>query len=111
MKSQFKVTPKLVIEVEADSQRSMFEELAKIQDVFGQDVCGKCGKSRIKFVVRNDKDENKYYSLDCQDCNARLSFGCHKKGEGLFVKRKDKEDKWIKDNGWQRWNPETKSLE
>ena len=111
MKSQFKVTPTLTIEVEADSQRSMFEELAKICDVFGQANCGRCGKSRTKFVVRTDKDENKYYSMDCLDCSARLSFGCHKKGEGLFVKRKDKEDKWIKNQGWQRWNSETQSLE
>ena len=61
--------------------------------------------------MRNDKDGNKYYSMDCQDCRARLSFGCAKKDEALFVKRKDKNEKWISHNGWQKWNSETQSLE
>ena len=111
MKSQFKVSSKLIVEVESDSQRAMFEELSKIQDIFGQSICGKCGKDNVKFVVRTDKDENQYYSMDCVDCRARLSFGCAKKNEELFVKRKDKEDKWISDMGWRIWNNSTQSYE
>ena len=111
MKAQFKVSSKLIVEVESDSQRSMFEELARIGEVFGQDKCQKCESTNIKFVVRNDKEENKYYSMDCIDCKARLSFGANKKGETLFVKKKDKEDKWIPNNGWQRWSTTTQSYE
>lgn len=111
MKVQFKAGPKIIVEFEGSTDRSIFEELARIQDIFGQDKCGKCGKSQLKFVVRTDDKKHQYYSLDCLDCRARLSYGCHIEGEGLFVKRKDKEDKWIKDNGWQKWNSETQSLE
>ena len=111
MKLQIKIGSKIIAELEADSQRSMFEEISKAQDIFGQDTCGKCGKTNVRFVVRNDKDENKYYSMDCLDCRARLSFGCNKKGETLFVKKKDKDEKWISHNGWQKWNSETQSLE
>ena len=111
MKIQAKVSSKLIVELEADSQRSMFEELAKVQEIFGVEACGKCGKTNIKFVVRSDKDENKYYSMDCLECRARLSFGCHKKGDALCVKRKDEEDKWIPNNAWRLWNSTSKSYE
>lgn len=113
MKVQAKISSKLIMEIEADTQSAMFEELAKIQDVFGQDKCGKpeCKSDRVKFVVRTDKDDNKYYSMDCLDCRARLQFGSHKKGGGLFVRRKDKEDKWITDGGWQKWNTKTQTME
>lgn len=107
MKIQAKVSSKLIVEVEADSQCAMFEELAKIQEVFGNSRCCKCQSENVKFVVRSDKDENKYYSVDCLDCRARLSYGANKKGNTLFVKKKDKEDKWISDSGWRIWDSQT----
>ena len=103
MKVQYKVNPKLIIEFEADSQRSMFEELARTTEVFGEFVCGKCQKNNLKHIVRTDKDDNKYYELRCLDCGARLSYGCHKKNEGLFPKRKDG-DTWLADKGWLKWD-------
>jgi formate dehydrogenase assembly factor FdhD len=103
MKVQFKVSPTLTIEFEADTQRSTFEELAATQEVFGESSCGKCEKSQLKYIVRTDKDDNKYYELRCLDCYARLSYGCYKKGGGLFPKRKDG-DTWLNDKGWLRWD-------
>jgi hypothetical protein len=44
-------------------------------------------------------------------CGARLSFGVHKKGGGLFPKRKDNEGNWLSDNGWVKWNPKTEKAE
>ena len=100
---------RLSVELEGDSQRDIFQEIARFQEVFEETVCGKCGADNIRFVVRN-VDDNLYYELRCADCGAKLSFGSHKKGGGLFPKRKDG-DNWLRDRGWVKWNPKTEKNE
>lgn len=94
-------------ELEAKSERDLFETIAHTQEVFDHD-CGKCGSSDVKLMVRVDGDDNKYYEMKCNKCNAKLSFGCHKKGETLFPRRQDGEGKWLPDNGWLKWDSEKK---
>ncbi len=101
---------KLSVELEGDSQRDIFGEISKFQEVFEEDTCGKCGSDNIRFVVRN-VDDNLYYELRCADCGARLAFGSMKKGGGLFPKRKDAEGNWLPDRGWVKWNPKTEKNE
>jgi DNA-directed RNA polymerase subunit RPC12/RpoP len=106
MKVQFKTNKNLIIEFEADTQRDVFEQLAKSQEVFSENVCGKCKKDDVRYVVRTDKDENKYYEINCQTCRAKLMLGCSKLGGGLFTKKK-LDDKWLPDNGWVKYDKET----
>lgn len=94
----------LVFELDASDEKVLFEKLGHIQEVFDQS-CGKCKSDNIKFVVRN-VDDNKYYDCRCNDCFARLSYGCHKKGGTLFPKRKDDDGNYLADNGWLKWNKE-----
>ena len=101
---------KLSVELEGDSQRDIFGEISKFQEVFEEDTCGKCGSDNIRFVVRN-VDDNLYHELRCADCGARLAFGSMKKGGGLFPKRKDAEGNWLPDRGWVKWNPKTEKNE
>jgi len=96
---------RLSVDIEGDDQRSIFAEIARFQEVFEENVCGKCSSDNIRFVVRN-VDDNLYYELRCADCGAKLSFGVMKKGGGLFPKRKDGEN-WLPDRGWVRWNSKT----
>ena len=84
---------RISVELEGDSQRDIFAEIARFQEVFEETTCGKCGSDNLRFVVRN-VDDNLYYELRCADCGAKLSFGSHKKGGGLFPKRKDG-DNWL----------------
>ena len=100
---------RLSVGIEAESQRELFSELNKFQEVFENDVCGKCKGEDIQYVVRN-VDDNQYYELRCCSCGAKLAFGSHKKGGGLFPKRKDG-DAWLPDNGWLKWNSNTKQME
>jgi len=100
---------RLQVEIEGESQRDLFNELNKFQEVFESDVCGKCQGEDIQYVVRT-VDDNQYYELKCKSCGAKLAFGAHKKGGGLFPKRKDG-DTWLPDNGWQKWNPKSKQME
>tara|TARA_B100001123_G_C15317614_1_gene1026710 strand:+ start:966 stop:1301 length:336 start_codon:yes stop_codon:yes gene_type:complete len=101
---------KISVEVEGDSHRDLFEQINKFQEVFEEDVCGKCGHENIRFVVRT-VDDNSYYELRCSSCGARLAFGANKKGGGLFPRRKDSEGNWLPDNGWVKWNPKTERNE
>jgi hypothetical protein len=100
----------------------LLEALSDLQqrDVFVDRTCGKCGGKDIVPRVRTDKDDNKYYELVClsqleegspKQCYAKLSFGQNKKGGTVFVRRKDKEDNWLPDNGWTRWNKDTQREE
>ena len=110
MKVNYKTSNgRISVEIEGDSQRDIFAEIARFQEVFEETKCGKCGSENLKFVVRT-VDENEYFELRCMDCGAKLAFGSMKKGGGLFPKRKDG-DNWLPDNGWQKWNPKTKAME
>jgi len=108
MKVTAKIGEKLVFEVEEKSQTDVFEQVATLQEVFGNSVCGACGSSDIKYIVREDKEEHKYYEMACQKCRAKLSFGQHKKGQTLFPKRKDG-DKWLENQGWVVYKPQKES--
>ena len=101
---------RITAEFDADTQRELFTQISKFQEVFEEAKCGKCGSENIKFVVRT-VDDNEYYELRCMDCGAKLAFGSMKKGGGLFPKRKDSEGNWLPDRGWVKWNPDTKKEE
>lgn len=101
---------RISVEVEGESQKDLFLELSRFQEVFEETACGKCGSDDLRFVVRTVED-NQYYELRCMKCGARLAFGVHKKGGGLFPKRKDNDGKWLPDNGWVKWNPKTEQSE
>lgn len=102
MKALYNVNNKLQFEVEGKGQKDLFKELATIQEIFGEENCGACKKSNIKFVVRNVED-NDYYELRCNECGASLSFGQHKKGGTLFPKRKDDQNNYMPNRGWYKW--------
>lgn len=118
MKVQVRVSPKVFIEGVGDTETDVFAQISSLQEVFGQfNKCGKCDCEDIRFVVREDSDENKYYELHCQNmkCRARLAFGQNKKGGGLYPRRKETKNQsmmggklepgdYLPNNGWIRWN-------
>ena len=109
MKVSYQITS-LSVEFEADTIKEIFSQLATFQEVFGESACGKCKSENLRFVVR-ENEGNAYYEIRCRDCGAKLAFGAHKKGGGLFPRRKDAEGNWLPNSGWQKWNPKTKTVE
>lgn len=104
---------RMSVQIEGKTQTDIWEQIAAFQDTFETGPCvrGKKSSTNIKYQVREVED-NKYYELVCTDPDfdlkgARLSFGQHKKGGTLFAKRKDKDGKWLDNNGWLRYNKET----
>ena len=104
MKVKYKVGDRLEFELEASGQKELFKELSSIQEIFGEESCGLCKSTNLKFVVRNVYG-NDYFELRCADCGAILAFGQHKKGGTLFPRRKDDENKWLPNRGWHKYNP------
>lgn len=96
---------RLLFELDGSTTKEIFKAVGAVQEVFDEGVCGKCGGQDVRFVVRT-VEENDYHELRCtnKDCRAKLSFGAHKKGGGLFPKRKGDDDKWLANNGWEVWD-------
>ena len=112
MKATFR-SGTLSIEVEGQSQKELFNELAKAQEVFSYAACGKCGGEELRFVVRN-VDNNDFYELHCltSQCRARFTFGQHKsQDDTLFPRRKNKQGDWLPNKGWMKFNSLTRKEE
>lgn len=105
MKIIYKIGDRLSFELEASGQKEAFKEIASIQEIFGEESCGICGKQNLKFIVRN-VDGNDYYELKCSECSGILSYGQHKKGGTLFPKRKDENNNYLPHKGWHKWKKE-----
>lgn len=88
MKAQVKVSPGLIIEVEASKQKDLFKAIASAHEVYGQPICGLCGSTdvvpvhRTVTTVKGKKPETfEYAEFHCRGkhqgkrCGARLALG------------------------------------
>lgn len=110
-----KVTVKLNgvdLTAEGENQKEVFEQLAQMQEVFGNVTCPvtETGEpsSNVRFVVRdvedpkNPKKSYRYYEMRCNDPPyARLSFGQHNEKNTLFPKRKGMDGNYLENQGWE----------
>lgn len=117
MKCTYTVRPGLTIEVEGETQKDLFRELAGATEVFGEPSCGLCGGTYLVPVWRNVTQKNKtfeYPEWRCVGCQAKLSMGCTMEGGRLFPHRKldadgkpDRENgTWGKHAGWTHYRGE-----
>ena len=91
MKVVLHVSQNLSIEVEGDKATDVFEDLSVGQETFGHECCGVCGCQQLRYSVRMNDAEDKFYEVVCTDikCRARLCMGCKKKPAGaLYPKRR-----------------------
>lgn len=96
----------ITFEVEGESAKALFSQIASIQEVFdAEHACGMCDSTDLRYLARI-VDDNDFYELACRACHAKFAFGQAKKGGALFPKRKDKEGNWIPNNGWTRFQPQ-----
>lgn len=98
-------------EFEGDSQADIFRQIASFQEVFESAlVCrkNKMESKDIRFVVRQDKDENEYFEarvISGPLAGTKKSYGQYKKPKGgLFARSKDSDGNWLPDNGWVKWD-------
>lgn len=84
----------------------LFKALNEINssDLMREENCSKCSSDNIKVRVRTDDDDNNYFEKVCQNCYAKLAFGCNKKGGGLFARRFTEDKQRKPDNGWMRYD-------
>jgi hypothetical protein len=94
---------RMMFKVEGQSPKQLFHAIAELQSVFEADTkCGCCESMNLRVSVRNIED-NDYYELLCEDCNASLSFGQKRSGNTLFPKRKDSDGTLLPNRGWKVW--------
>lgn len=102
---------RMTVEFDADTQTDLFEQLANFQEIFEDNTCSAKKNGNIvrsentRFVVRENKDGDKFYEKQCVDWDAGLfgykkSYGCRKKGGGLFPKEMPENDRVPGLNGW-----------
>lgn len=108
MKAQFKVGNNLQIEVDVPDQKTLFQEMARHQEIFNHTKCGACKSTDLRFVVRHvvsGKKSYDYHEIHCQNpsCRARLAFGVNLEGGTLFPKRKGEDGKYLENNGWTKY--------
>ena len=91
MKATFQVRPDLSIEIEGETQKDLFRELAGVAEVFGEHQCGLCGAAHIVPAFRTVTQAKKsfeYPEWHCLSCGARLALGSMMEGGRLFPHRK-----------------------
>ncbi len=98
---------RLTFEFESPGVKEAFEDIAAVQEIFEQDVCGNpnCGSTNLRFSKR-DIEGNGYYEVVCKDCDHKLAFGQRKVGGALFPKRvntKTKKPIGTFGNGWHKY--------
>lgn len=114
MEATFKVKEGLVFKIEGKSETDVFDQLASLQDVFGETHCGLCKKGNIRFATRTVEDD-KYYEIQCADCGAKLALSQNKKGGTLYANRRlknglppkagDKDGPFdYTTKGWHKWD-------
>lgn len=109
----------MMVEVEAETQKELFQQIALASEVFGEKKCGLCGSEDIfpaYRTVTQGKKSFEYPEYHCQNpaCRARLSIGCNMEGGTLFPQRKlddkgkpDRETgQYGKHNGWTKYRGE-----
>ena len=127
MKVQFRVGPKIIVDLEAAKQKDLFKLMASAQEVFGEKSCGLCGGTdvypawRTATKIEGKKVETfEFPEMRCgnHECRARLTYGTINDDTGtLFPQRKllpngkppGKLDKgqasFGEHNGWTKWHP------
>jgi hypothetical protein len=103
MNVTYRVGDRLTFELEEKTVVDVVERLHQIDEVFDNLVCPVNNSKDVHFVVREDKEANKYYELRDRKSGYKLAFGQHKKGGTLFPRRKDAEGNWLPNQGWTKW--------
>ena len=94
---------RLIVEIEAGTARDAFKQLAEGQEVFDEAKCGSCKSDDLCYRVRT-VEGNDYFEVFCRACTAKLSYGQHKVGGGLFPKRKNESGEYDRlAKGWKKW--------
>lgn len=94
----------VTVEVDGKDTKDCFTQVASAMEVFGHAQCGACGSNQVSPQVR-EVEGNHYHELKCGACHASLSFGQKRVDGSLYPRRKDKEGRWLDNNGWVKWQP------
>lgn len=130
MRLEYQANPKMKLVVDGEDVNELFESLGLMQEIFGEEHCGKCKSTNLKFHMRKVGEGKKvmsYPEMVCESCGAKLEFG-KTQDERMYPirfqrQKNEVENRWeyVKDsngrnvplgeNGWTKWNPQKKVRE
>lgn len=78
----------LSFEVSADTEPELFKQIARVQEVFAVNCCGRCKNKDVKFSVRSAAKKSKWLEIICQDfeCRAKLVYSTTEDGDLVYPK-------------------------
>lgn len=126
MKVQIKPNKSTIVELDGETQKDLFEQMASAYEVFGERCCGLCGcEDIVPFwrvstkQVGKKTEEYEYPEWHCRNpkCRARLTLSFNLEGGTMFPNRKllpdgqpatgekREQGQHGPHNGWTRWWP------
>jgi Tfp pilus assembly protein PilE len=100
----------ITAEIDSDTQKAAFAQIAQFQEVFVTEPCGICKNEKTVFRTREAKTAAgkpfTSYSQVCTRCGASLTYGTHADEKTMFPQRKDKDTGMYnrETRGWKQWN-------
>ncbi len=122
MKAVFNSYNGLSIEIDGANLQEIIQAVTSVENAIGFEPCGKC-KSGNVFPNHRKVEADDFYELKCNSCGAVLQLGQHKSDSTLYKKKMEVDSKgkavkdengkakYLKDNGWLKWNSNTKTME
>lgn len=116
------INPHTTVVAEGETPKDLFQQIVSLQEVFGEDTCGKCQKNNLRYKIRRATDakgkkEYFYHEIQCRDCYAKLSVSEAEGGVLFPVRWERKDGEYVKDKdgrnvprgtyGWVLFNKET----
>src|SRR5206468_2985384 len=86
------VRPGVQVQVEAETQKELFQRYAESWEVFSEDCCGLCETDKIRpqwRTVTSGKKTYEYAEYQClnPDCRAHLALSMRQEGDTMFPNR------------------------
>lgn len=107
MELSVQVNSKMTVKLDVSNQKDLIRQISQLEEVLSNTTCGACKSENTRFVTRNAAGEKnkvyEFFEVKCNECNSRLSLGCHQEGDTLFPKRKNDTGEWLPDGGWIKY--------
>lgn len=107
MELSVQVNSKMTVKLDVSNQKDLIRQISQLEEVLSNTTCGACKSENTRFVTRNAAGEKnkvyEFFEVKCNECNSRLSLGCHQEGDTLFPKRKNEAGEWLPNSGWVKF--------
>jgi hypothetical protein len=122
MKIIYKINEGVSLELDAPKLQDAIKIMTEIREAIGHERCGKC-QNEETYPRHRTAENNDFFEIHCPKCFAVLPLGTSKENQMLYKKRMQTDSKgkstkdangkaqYLPNNGWLKYNKETKTME